>query len=177
MRPVRRYKMQFEPAVPLTLLTIHPILRRAGRNMKFSTIILSAALSLLPFFACGTQLSYDTAYDNPKGKLSSVACSDGSHGFLTRGYTTFDTLPLYPHIGGSDIVKGWNSPNCGSCHQLTYTNGTGAKSSINVLVIDVATEGFNVAQAAMNELTGGYAAEIGIGSVTVKQVKPSACGL
>jgi hypothetical protein len=146
--------------------------------MKTTATILPVLLSLLPSLTYGVSLSYDTTYDNPKGSLSIVACSDGSHGLLTRGYTTFDTLPSFPHIGGSDLVKGWNSPNCGSCYQITYANVTsGAKNTVNFLVIDVALRGFNGGKLMMDELTGGHAAEIGIANVTAKQVGSSVCGL
>lgn len=158
-------------------LVVSPLHIETNNKMKFSKIALSATLSLLPSLTQGTLLSYDTVYDNPKGSLTTVACSDGSYGLLTRGYKTFGNLPRYPYIGGSDLVKGWNSPNCGSCHQLTYTNATGFKSVINVLVVDVAVAGFNVAQRAMDDLTGGHAVAIGVANVTAKQVNPSVCGL
>ena len=67
---------------------------------------------------------------------------------------------------------GWNSPNCGSCWQLTYN-----KTTINVLAIDHAGSGFNIAKEAMNKLTDGQADELGVVQVAYSQVDGSVCGL
>lgn len=67
---------------------------------------------------------------------------------------------------------GWNSPNCGSCWQLTYN-----KTTINVLAIDHAGSGFNIAKEAMNKLTNGQADALGVVQVTSSQVDASVCGL
>ncbi|KAF9464630.1 cerato-platanin-related secreted protein [Collybia nuda] len=145
--------------------------------MKFSTILAPVVLSLLPTIASAVTLAYDTTYDNAGGSLTTVACSDGSHGMLTRGFKTFGSLPKFPHIGAASAVTGWNSPNCGTCWQVTYKNGQGVSKSINVLAIDVAGAGFNIALSAMNELTGGNAVMLGRVDVTSKQVAASVCGL
>lgn len=145
--------------------------------MKFSTALVCFVPSLLHSIVYATVVSYDEVYDTRQTSLSNVACSDGSNGMLTRGYTTFGSLPKFPYIGGYSGIASWNSPNCGSCHQLTYTNGTGAKKSINVLAIDKTDEGYNIALAAMKELTGGQAEELGRVSVTDIVVDRSVCGL
>ena len=106
------------------------------------------------------------------GSLSTVACSDGSHGLLTKGFSTFGSLPHFPNIGGAQAVGGWNSASCGSCWQLRYKG-----KSINVLAVDHTDAGFNIAKAAMNTLTGGHAEEFGRVDATATQVSASACGL
>lgn len=144
--------------------------------MKFSSIFISVVLAALPTLSLADTLAYDNTYDNASGSLSTVACSDGPNGLETRGFTTFGSLPSFPHIGAAAAVAGWNSPNCGTCWQLTYTSG-GTTRSINVLAVDHAGSGFNVAQAAMDELTGGQAVFLGRINVTSKQVASSVCGL
>lgn len=138
--------------------------------MKFSALF---ALALLgPYTTLADEVSYDTAYDNSAASLSTVACSDGANGLITRGFTTFGSLPGFPHIGGAAAIAGWNSPSCGTCWTLTYTNMT-----INVLAIDVAKYGFNIALSAMNHLTNGNAVQYGRINVTSTSVAPSVCGL
>ncbi|KAG5650738.1 hypothetical protein H0H81_011222 [Sphagnurus paluster] len=143
-------------------------------TMKSTAIFTS--LALLPA-ALAVTLSYDSTYDNSGGSLATVACSDGPNGLLTAGYTTFGSLPSFPYIGGAAAVSGWNSPNCGTCWQLTYTNSKGAVTSINVLAVDHTNAGFNIALSAMNQLTGGQAVQLGRIDVTATQVASSVCGL
>ena len=138
--------------------------------MQFKALAL-ALLAAIPV-ALGTTLSYDETYDKSSGSLATVACSDGSHGLLTKGYSTFGSLPHFPNIGGAAAVAGWNSAACGSCWQLTYKG-----KSINVLAVDHADEGFNIAKKAMDSLTGGKAAELGRIDVEAKEVSASKCGL
>ena len=120
--------------------------------------------------------SYDTAYDNPDRSLSTVSCSDGPNGLLTRNFTTFGSLPKYPYVGGAPAVKDWNSPGCGTCWNLTYTNAEGIAKSINLLAID-SSSNYNMPTAAMNKLTDGQAISLGRVLVTNDNVHPSVCGL
>ena len=146
--------------------------------MKFLPLFPLLTLALLgPFTTLAIQVTYDTAYDNSGTSLTSMACSDGSNGLITRGYTTLGSLPKFPHIGGAYVVTGWNSASCGTCWSLTYTNAQGNNTTINVLAIDVAKSGFNIALSAMNELTNGNAIQIGIVNVTSVSVPSSVCGL
>jgi hypothetical protein len=146
--------------------------------MKFSILFAPIAFALLaPFAAFAAKVAYDTTYDNKRGSLTSVACSDGSNGLITQGFKSFGDLSSFPHIGGTSAVAGWNSANCGSCWALTYKNAQGKKKTINVLAIDVAASGFNIALSAMNELTGGNAVQFGRVDVTSKRIRPSFCGL
>ncbi|KIY50660.1 Cerato-platanin [Fistulina hepatica ATCC 64428] len=139
--------------------------------------------SLLALFAVATSVvaggatvpvTYDETYDNWSQSLDTVACSNGQNGLLTKGYTTFGSLPDFPYIGGAQAVTGWNSPNCGTCWKLYYPV-TGV--SINVLAIDFAGSGFNIALEAMNVLTDGDAVDVGRVEVEAFQVDASVCGL
>lgn len=145
--------------------------------MKFSAIFAAVAVAVLPSTTLAVTLAYDTTYDNASGSLTTVACSDGANGLIPRGFSTFGSLPKFPHIGAASAVAGWNSPNCGTCWQLTYTNAQGAKKSINVIAVDHAGSGFNVALSAMNELTNGQAVQLGRVDVASTQVAASVCGL
>ena len=138
--------------------------------MQFKALALALLAAAAP--ALGVTLSYDETYDKSSGSLSTVACSDGSHGLLTKGFSTFGSLPHFPNIGGAAAIAGWNSASCGTCWQLTY-NG----KSINVLAVDHADAGFNIALEAMNTLTGGQAVFLGRVDATAKQVAASQCGL
>ncbi|KAL0575661.1 hypothetical protein V5O48_006317 [Marasmius crinis-equi] len=143
--------------------------------MKFSTAIVSAILALTPAIGA-VQLQYDTVYDNAGQSMLTVACSDGENGLASR-FPTFGSVPGFPHIGAADAVGGFNSPNCGACFQVTYTNSQGTTRSIKVVAIDHAGSGFNVAQAAMDELTGGQAVALGRIDVQSQRLSPSDCGL
>lgn len=140
--------------------------------MQF-TIFTALTLSSV---ALAAQLGYDNTYDNADGSLTTVACSDGSNGLINRGpgYSTFSSLPVYPNIGSSSSIEGWNSVNCGSCYRLTYVE-TG--NSILFLAIDHAGNGFVSSQEAMDTLTNGHAVEYGIVDVDVEQVDASQCGI
>ena len=144
--------------------------------MQFKAITLAALALLIPSALGATEatmtVSYDETYDGKGTSLANVACSDGSHGLLTKGFSTFSSLPHFPNIGGAAAIAGWNSAQCGTCWQLTY-NGR----SINVLAIDHAASGFNIALEAMNTLTGGQARSLGRINASVKQVSASTCGL
>jgi hypothetical protein len=141
---------------------------KLANTFAFFTILLT---SVNAFTA-----SYDTGYDDPKRSLSTVSCSDGPNGLLTRGFTTFGSLPKYPFVGGAPAVTGWNSPGCGTCWTLTYTNAKGTAKSINLLAID-SSSNYNMPTAAMNELTDGQAISFGRVPVTVVNEHPSVCGV
>lgn len=137
--------------------------------MQFSTFT-----TLFTFLSAASAItvSYDTGYDDGSRSLSAVSCSDGANGLMTKGFTTQSSLPSFPRIGGASTIAGWNSASCGTCYSLTYNGNT-----INVLAMDHANEGFNIAQAAMDQLTGGHAVEFGRIDAQWAQVDKSACGL
>jgi hypothetical protein len=80
-------------------------------HMRFFSTL---ALLVAPFAVSATVVTWDPVYDDGTRSLSTVACSDGSNGLLTKGYAVFKDLPTFPNIGGSSVVASWNSPNCGS---------------------------------------------------------------
>lgn len=137
--------------------------------MQFS---LPTTLFAILTTASAITVSYDTGYDDGSRSLADVSCSDGTNGLLTKGFTTQSSLPTFPRIGGASTIAGWNDANCGTCYTLTY-NGV----SINVLAIDHAAEGFNIAQEAMDTLTGGQAVQLGRVDAAWVEVDKSVCGL
>lgn len=108
-------------------------------------------LTLLLTSVSAITVSYDAGYDDLTRSLSLVSCSDGTNGLLTKGYTTQGSLPTH-YIGGTQFIAGYNDANCGTCWTLTY-----GQRSINVLAIDHTATGFNIAQTALDALTGGQA--------------------
>ncbi|KAG2748327.1 Cerato-platanin [Suillus brevipes Sb2] len=146
--------------------------------MKFLITSTVAALATCAT-ATSYSLSYDTHYDTGSNSLNTVACSDGSNGLESRGYTTFNSIPNFPYIGGAPQITGWNSAYCGSCWQITYTSPsvTATKYVTAIDVGDEARDGFNLSLEAMNGLTGGQAESLGRVTVTATQVDESNCGL
>ena len=138
--------------------------------MQFKAIAV-AALALFASSALGVTVSYDETYDSSSTSLANVACSDGANGMLTKGFSTFGSLPHFPNIGGAAAIAGWNSASCGTCWRLTY-NGR----SINVLAVDSSGwNTFNIGRTAMDELTNGRAVELGGVSVYYSQVNDWEC--
>ncbi|KAM5537587.1 hypothetical protein V8D89_008665 [Ganoderma adspersum] len=139
--------------------------------LTFASAVVAVPAGLAARGASTVQVTWDSVYDNPSNSLDIVSCSNGNHG-LEPKFKTFGGLPDFPYIGGAQAIAGWNSPNCGSCWQLTYN-----KTTINVLAIDHAGSGFNIAKGAMNKLTNGQADALGVVQVTSSQVDASVCGL
>lgn len=141
------------------------------------SLIFTSIVVLLTSAHAQLSVSYDTEYDNADQSLTTVACSNGPNGLITRGFTTFGSLPNFPHIGGAPAVTGFDSPGCGTCWELTYVNAEGVSTSINILAIDVATPNYNIALEAMNELTDNEAIFLGRVPVTAVELPASNCGL
>ena len=138
--------------------------------MQFTSFVLTLAALCASAFA--VTVSYDQTYDDGSNSLAITACSDGSHGLLLK-FPTFNSLPSFPYIGGAGVIPGWNSDQCGTCWQLSY-NG----KSINVLAIDHAEAGtWNIALAALNDLTNGQAIDLGRVEAVATLVDSSVCGL
>ncbi|KAI4669784.1 uncharacterized protein J4E79_000062 [Alternaria viburni] len=140
--------------------------------MQFSSITAAAILGFASL-ASAITVSYDTGYDDGSRALTSLACSDGSNGLITKyNWQTQANVAGFPKIGGYMGVAGWNSPQCGTCYGVTYNGKT-----IYVLAVDHAAQGFNLAKAAMDELTNGQAAALGRIDAQYAQVATSNCGL
>lgn len=141
--------------------------------MKFSSVLFSMSVFVLSSLAQTTEtLSYDPTYDDASLSLSSVACSDGTYGLETKGYTTLGSLPTFPNVGGVYTVTGYDSAACGTCYNVTYGNNT-----VAILAVDVSKAGFTISETAMNTLTNNLAVELGRVDVTATQVDVSVCGL
>lgn len=137
--------------------------------MKFSLTVIS-----LPFLSVvlAVNIRYDTVYDNSTSSLSTVTCSDGANGLLTKGFITFGSLPSFPDIGAAQVVGGWNSTACGTCWQIKYEG-----KSISITAIDTNKDGFSLSLEAVNTLTNGHAEKLGVIDGQPTQVDKSHCGL
>lgn len=65
-----------------------------------------------------------------------------------------------------------NTLKCGSCWKLTYEG-----NSVNIIAVDSGIGGFNLAFAAMDELTGGNAEFLGRVEAEAVEVDRSVCGM
>ncbi|OAL48325.1 Cerato-platanin [Pyrenochaeta sp. DS3sAY3a] len=140
--------------------------------MKFSAAISTVTLGFASL-ASAISVSYDQGYDDPNRSLTVVSCSDGVNGLITKyGWQTQGQVARFPHIGGYQGVESWNSPQCGTCYGVTYNGKT-----IYVLAVDHTANGFNLAKAAMDELTNGQAEMLGRVEAVYSQVPVSNCGL
>lgn len=122
-------------------------------------------------------ISYDTMYDQRKTSLSTVTCSTGQYGLLTLGYNTFGDLPHFPFIGGAPQIDSWDSPYCGTCWELTYTDSLGISFSLSLAAINAAQGGFDISLEGLNGLTSGNALTLDGVSITAVQVSATDCGL
>jgi len=136
--------------------------------MKFTSTIIS--LAALFSVASADIVRFNTFYDNPSTSLNNVACSNGDNGLVTKGFPTFGSLPSFPGIGGVSAVKGWNSPECGSCWELTY-----GANSIYITAVDTISDGFDISLAAMNLLTNGQGQSLDSINAQATQVAESFC--
>lgn len=63
-----------------------------------------------PFSRLTDIVSYDTGYDDASRALTSVSCSDGPNGLITKyGWQNQGAVAGFPRIGGYMGVEGWNS--------------------------------------------------------------------
>ena len=102
--------------------------------------------------------------------MDGAACSNGDFGLETQ-FPTFGDVPSFPFIGGAfDIV--WDSPNCGSCWNVTNPS-TGV--SILMTAIDTSGVGFNLAEEAFTNLTNGDTSA-GVIDVVATKLSTTPCG-
>ena len=145
-------------------------------TMKFTSTILSLAALFTVASARPTPsasiVRSNTFYDNALTSLNDVACSNGDNGLVTKGYSNFASLPSFPFIGGVSAVKGWNSPECGSCWELSYA-ATG--NTIYVTAVDTISDGFDISFIAMDVLTDGQAQQLDSINVQAQEVATSNC--
>lgn len=118
-------------------------------------------------------VTHDSGYDDPDRELTSLACSDGPNGLMTKyKWKIQGDIAGFPYIGGADVISGWNSPLCGSCWKLEYEG-----NRIHVMVVDHAGNGFNIADSALDELTDGKGIEQGRINVQATRVSVRECGV
>ena len=128
-------------------------------------------LSTLVFAASALAFTirHDAKYDDASTSMSTGACSS----VLSSKYSTFGDVPKFPFIGGAAMVQGTKETWCGTCWNLTTTEG----STIFVAAIDEAEEGFVVSNQAFDELTGGQSGSVDSVKTWLLQVPPSECGM
>ncbi|KAG1786633.1 Cerato-platanin [Suillus plorans] len=143
--------------------------------MKFTLATALISALALQAFAAPANVTYDTAYTNPNSSLANVACSNGANGLLTKGYTTFGSIPSFPNIGGVPGAT-WNSTLCGTCWSLQYTTPSGVQTTINITAVDAAYT-FNISPQAFNKLNNGTGLEPGKIAANVTQVAAINCGM
>ena len=153
---------------------IHPFSNHI-LTMKFITSTILSLAALFSVASAGPTPStytvrYNTFYDSALTSLNDVACSNGDNGLVTKGYSSFVSLPSYPFVGGVFAVENWNSPECGSCWELTYEGST-----IYVTAIDTNSDGFDISLAAMTVLTKGQAQQLDSISVQANEVASTYC--
>ncbi|MEV0323070.1 hypothetical protein ACIBKX_33900 [Streptomyces sp. NPDC050658] len=108
-------------------------------------------------------VGFDVMYDNPGTSFRYLACSDGSNGFITRGYETLGEVESFPNVVAIDEIAGWNSSYCGATVRISYGGRT-----ITAVAVDHADNGALLSKAAMNTLTNGRADELGTVKATVE---------
>ena len=149
--------------------------------MKFAASIITLAALLSVTIASPTSSSTvepvrpNNIYDNGSESLNNVACSNGPNGLITKGFTTFNSLPTFPNIGSGFTIHNWGSAECGSCWELTNPT-TGA--TIFVTAIDTISSGFGLSDAAVGTLIGGTVpSSFSEVNVEATEVAPHFCGL
>lgn len=147
--------------------------------MKFSisavaclvAVALAAPTALPADGGITVDVAYDNVYDNKEQSTSTLACSNGNNGLLTKGYSTIGALPTFPNVGGAPTIEGWNSVNCGACYGITYNGKT-----IYVIGVDKSIGRFVLSQEALDTLTGGQAVGLGHVSATYAPAPQQSCG-
>lgn len=125
-----------------------------------------------PFY-CSRRLQWSVLTESGQASRHSVRCRSSRTSVVPKQSQVRVVENMSLDRTHSDCQStDWNSPNCGSCWQLKYKNNT-----INVLAIDHAKSGFNIAKAALDKLTNNQAEKLGVIQATVTEVAPSVCGL
>ncbi|OAX40940.1 Cerato-platanin [Rhizopogon vinicolor AM-OR11-026] len=143
--------------------------------MKFTFIITLLSAVALRASAVSVYVTYDYTYGNSDGSLNNVACSNGANGLLSKGYTTFGSLPSFPYLGGVPGAS-WNSTLCGSCWAVKYAMPNGTQNTIYITAVDLAAT-FNLSPEAFGNLTDGTGFAPGKVRARAVQVNETKCGL
>ncbi|OJA17198.1 hypothetical protein AZE42_00171 [Rhizopogon vesiculosus] len=143
--------------------------------MKFTFITALLSAVALRAFAVSVYVTYDYTYSNSDGSLNNVACSNGANGLLSKGYTTFGSLPSFPYLGGVPGAS-WNSTLCGSCWAVKYAMPNGTQNTIYITAVDLAAT-FNLSPEAFGNLTDGTGFAAGKVRARAVQVNETKCGM
>lgn len=146
--------------------------------MKLTSTIISLAALFSFASAAGNVhvLNYNSAYDDPNRQLDTVVCHDYLIN-LKMGYTTYSSLPAFPYIGGFVTVLSQNSPECGTCWQITH-----GEKSVNVLAIGKTNDGVDLPRKAMDILinnngAGAQFPKFPLTTATVTKVENAKCNM
>ncbi|KAF8511281.1 Cerato-platanin [Hysterangium stoloniferum] len=128
----------------------------------FRTLILALSVAAV-------RITYNPVYDNGTFPVNATSCA-GAKG--VSKFTTFDSIPSFARIAAANVVSGINKEYCGSCWAVLSEGNI-----IYVTVVDRASAGWTISEAALNDLTNGEAAEVGVIEGTVQEVRAKYCGL
>jgi hypothetical protein len=112
---------------------------------------------------------------NAGDSLTTVACSDGANGIMTKfGYSNLS--PMYPYVTAFSGAT-WNSPNCGKCVRVQ-----GSVATVYLTVIDQCgpppgghDAHFDIAPTAFRELFGDAGVNAGVQIANWAFVDSSMC--
>ncbi|KAI6147100.1 Cerato-platanin-domain-containing protein [Pisolithus tinctorius] len=119
-------------------------------------------------------VTYSDDYELSNTSLSTVACSNGANGLITKGYTDLGSLPNYPNVTGIPNLT-WNSTRCGTCWELAHQFPNGSINTVLVTAIDAAAT-FDLSPQTFSYLAGISGYEAGKVTANVTQLDASACG-
>jgi len=141
---------------------------------KLVVLALAIGLFAVSVFAQKSYVTYHNyASTTP---LTSLACSDGANGLITR-FKQSTLAKWYPNVGAASFA-GWNSPNCGGCYKLQ--NAANGKS-VSITVVDkcAAAGGydahFDISPVAFATLGGSAGQAAGHVVVSYTKVSSNPC--
>jgi hypothetical protein len=107
---------------------------------------------------------------------TTVACGTQ---LVDAGYPTFGSLPSFSNIGASYAVGTIDSPDCGSCWNISYTRSDDkTTTAIYVTAVDPASyDEFVVSPEAFSKLEGQQALYRELIYVEATRVQKGYCGL
>ena len=91
----------------------HPATRHLSPTMQFKTLALALLAAASTSLAATVSVSYDETYDNASASLTSVACSDGTNGLITKGFSSFGSLPSSRTSAGPRRSRAGTTPRAG----------------------------------------------------------------
>lgn len=145
-------------------------------TMRYLLFLLCTAVALAETVIAQSRKAYVTYHMySSRTPLTSVACSDGANGLMTK-YKVSTLARWFPNVGAASFAH-WNSPECGSCYKLTHSNG----KTIFITVVDMCgtqrgyAAHFDISPAAFRQLGGAAGVAAGSFSVTYQKVAAGQC--